>query len=397
MKYKFPRVPNEYKESLFINEDVKHYKKYEVRLLKVMIAGGGTAGHINPGIAIANYIKSKDPDAEIVFVGTQKGLESKLVPREGFKLKTITVRGFRRKLSMDTLIAVKELFQGIIQARKTVKEFSPDVVVGTGGYVCGPVVFSASRMKIPTVVHEQNAFPGVTNRILSRFADAVAISFMESKQYFKSAKTLVLTGNPIRSEMLMADRSNARKSIGVEGDQPVVVVVGGSRGAEKINDSVVEMISNFYKPEDCRIIFATGEAQYEKVIKKIDKIPETVQVKPYIFDMANVLAAADLVVCRAGAITTSELTVLGIPAILIPSPYVTANHQEHNARALEEQGAAVVILEKDINGNILHRQVMSLLKDREQLTKMSRNSKKLGISNASEKIYSIIKEVMEKK
>ncbi|MCX8130131.1 MAG: undecaprenyldiphospho-muramoylpentapeptide beta-N-acetylglucosaminyltransferase [Clostridia bacterium] len=366
--------------------------------MKVLIAGGGTAGHINPGIAIAKYIKQKNPDADIVFVGTQKGLETKLVPREGFELRLITVRGFRRKLSSDTFLAVKELFQGIFEARRIIKGYKPDIVIGTGGYVCGPVVFNASRMKIPTLIHEQNAYPGVTNRILSRFADAVAISFKESKEFFKKAKMLVLTGNPVRSEMLEADRIKARKKLDIALEQPTVVIMGGSRGAEKINESVVEMAVKYLGDEDYKIIFATGEAQYEKIKAKMgDKIPKSIELVPYIYDMANVMAAADLVICRAGAITTSELTVMGIPSILVPSPYVTANHQEHNARALEEQGASVVILEKDLNGNILYNQMISLLKDKEQLAKMSRNSKKTGISNATEKIYSMLSEIIKKK
>lgn len=366
--------------------------------MRILIAGGGTAGHINPGIAIAKYIKQKNPEAEIVFVGTRKGLETKLIPREGFELKLITVRGFRRKLSADTLKAVKELFQGIFEARKIIKDYKPDIVIGTGGYVCGPVVFNASRMKIPTFIHEQNAFPGVTNRILSRFTDAVAISFKDSKDFFKAAKKLVLTGNPVRNEMLQVERSEARKKLGISSEQPVVAIMGGSRGAENINEAVVDMTLKYYRDGDCKIIFATGEAQYEKIMEKLGEgKPPNVEVVPYIYDVADVIAASDLVICRAGAITTSELTVVGIPSILIPSPYVTANHQEHNARALEEQGASVVILEKDLNGNILYNQMMSLLKDKEQLIKMSRNAKKIGIPNATEKIYSIVKEVLQRK
>ncbi len=362
--------------------------------MKVLIAGGGTAGHINPGISIAKHIKDKNPDARIVFAGTKRGLETVLVPREGFELRLITVRGFKRKLSADTFIAVKELFQGIIEARRIIKDFKPDVVIGTGGYVCGPVLFTASRMKIPTLIHEQNAFPGVTNRILSRFVNAVAISFKESKDYFKPAKALSFTGNPVRQEMASANRTEARKNLGLPLDQRVVVVMGGSRGAERINDTVADMVLKNLKDNGCRLVFATGEGQFERVNNRLkDANPQYVQVVPYIYDTANVMASADLVICRAGAITTSELTVLGVPSILIPSPYVTANHQEYNARALEKQGAAVVILEKDLSCDILYNQMTELLKDKEQLAKMSRNAKKMGISNACEKIYEIITEI----
>lgn len=365
--------------------------------MKIIIAGGGTAGHINPGLAIAKYIKQKSPDAEIIFVGTKNGLETKLIPREGFELKLIKVRGFKRKLSLDTLKAVKELFQGILEARRVIKEYKPDLVIGTGGYVCGPVLFNASRMKIPTLVHEQNAFPGVTNRILSRFVDTVAISFKESKKFFKDEGKLILTGNPIRSEMLQTDRNNSRTKLGLSQDKPVVVIFGGSRGAEKINESVCRMLLEHYDEKDFSMVFATGEDQFEKISGRLaDRNFNTVSVTPYIYNMADVMASADLMICRAGAITISELTALGVPSIIIPSPYVTANHQEHNARALEEQGAAVVILEKDIDGSILYQQIMSLLKDKEQLGKMSRNARKMGITNASEKIYSIIQDLLRK-
>lgn len=364
--------------------------------MKVLISGGGTAGHINPGIAIAKYIKSKNRDCEILFVGTQKGLETKLVPRENFELKLIKVRGFKRKLSTDTLVAVKELFQGLHEARKILREFKPDIVIGTGGYVCGPVVFNAARMGIPTLIHEQNAFPGVTNKLLSKFVDKVAISFKESEKYFKNRRKVVFTGNPIRSELLSTDRRTAREKLEIEKDKPFVVVFGGSRGAEPINVAVSDFISLHRDERDFHMLFATGEVQYEKIAKKLgDLNSKYIKVVPYIYNMADVMAAADLVVSRAGAITLSELTALGVPSILIPSPYVTANHQEYNARALEKQGAGIVILEKNLNHNILHEQIYNLLRDREKLKNMAENSKKMGITNASEKIYGIIEELLK--
>jgi len=363
--------------------------------LKVIIAGGGTAGHINPGIAIAKYIREKHPDAEILFIGTKRGMETKLVPYEGFDIKFIRVKGFRRKISLDTLVTVKELFLGIREARQIIRQFKPDIVIGTGGYVCGPVVFVASRMKLPTLIHEQNAFPGVTNRILSRFVDAVAISFKESERYFKSNEKLVYTGNPVRLEILKADRLSAREKLGIDTKKPLVVVVGGSLGAEKINSTIVEMLRKRSGQNSFNMIFATGNSQYEKVKEQLQdvKMPN-VNVVPYIYDAANVYAAADLVVCRAGAITCSELTALGIPAIMIPSPNVVANHQEYNARALEKNGAAVVILEKDLSEELLFNQIMSLLEDKNKLRKMVENSKKSGITNATEKIYGIINKLI---
>ena len=359
--------------------------------MKVLISGGGTAGHINPGIAIAKYIKSKNPGCEILFIGTQKGLETKLVPRENFELKLIKVRGFKRKLSKDTLVSVKELFQGLHEARKIIREFRPDVVIGTGGYVCGPVVFNAASMKIPTLIHEQNAFPGVTNKILAKFVDKVAISFKESEKFFKNGKKVIFTGNPIRNEMLNADRKAAREKLGIEKDKPLVAIFAGSRGAETINSTVSELIRLHKDDVKFHILFATGEAQYEKIMKSLGSVnSKYIKIVPYIYDMADVMAASDLVVGRAGAITISELTALGVPSLLIPSPYVTANHQEYNARALEKQEAGIVVLEKNLNHNTLYDQISELLKDRDKLRKMAENAKKMGITNASEKIYASI-------
>jgi len=367
---------------------------YEVKGLKVIIAGGGTAGHINPGIAIARYIKEKDKNSEILFIGTNKGMEAQLVPREGFEIKFIKVRGFRRKLSKENLTAIKELIEGISGSKKIIREFKPDIVIGTGGYVCGPVVFSASRMKIPTLIHEQNAFPGITNRILSRYVDAVAVSFKESEQYFKAAKKLINTGNPVRPELFNIDRQTARQKLGLDRQKPLLVVMGGSLGAEKINETVVAMVKKYFKNNDINMIFSTGARQYDKVMQSLgDYKNPSVNITPYIYDSATVYNAADLMICRAGAITCSELTALGIPAIIIPSPNVVANHQEYNARALEKHGAAVVIVEKDLNVDLLFRQIADLLGDKEQLGKMARNSKKIGVVNSTEKIYSIIKEI----
>jgi UDP-N-acetylglucosamine--N-acetylmuramyl-(pentapeptide) pyrophosphoryl-undecaprenol N-acetylglucosamine transferase len=369
----------------------------EVGTLKVIISGGGTAGHINPGLAIAKYIQQTQRNSQIVFIGTRRGLETKLVPKEGFELKLINVRGFKRKLSFENLLTLKELLQGILQARRILKKFKPDVVIGTGGYVCGPVVFVASRMGIPTLIHEQNAFPGITNKILSRFASVTAISFKESETYFTGAKRLVYTGNPVRSEILLADKQIARSRLNINSQKPLVVVVGGSLGAEKINETVCLMILKYFKEESFNLIFATGNSQFEKTKKMLAGFTsESVSIVPYIYDAANIYASADLMVCRAGAITCSELTALGLPSIMIPSPNVVENHQEHNARSLEKQGASVVILEKDLNEDLLYKQITGLLKDREQLSKMSKNAKRMVIVNATEKIYSLILEIMKK-
>jgi len=368
-------------------------KDFEVKQLKVLIAGGGTGGHINPGLAIAKHIKQQEPLAEITFVGTKKGLETKLVPREGFILETITVRGFKRKLSFDTVLAVKELLQSFFEAAKLIKRIKPDVVIGTGGYVCGPVLYVAAKKGIPTLIHESNAYPGVTNRLLAKYVSYVAISFIDSKKYFKDSEKLIHTGNPVRQELLKANKLEVIKQLDIASDKPLIVVMGGSRGARKINETVALMLNNNFKGE-FNIIFSTGEEQFEGVnssIKIDDKYKKMVKVVPYIYDVEKVYVASDLMICRAGAITISELQTMGIPSILIPSPYVTANHQEHNARSLEKDGGAVVILENELNADILYKQICNLISNRNELKKMAESATKNRITDSVEKIYSLVK------
>ncbi|MHB8063649.1 MAG: undecaprenyldiphospho-muramoylpentapeptide beta-N-acetylglucosaminyltransferase [Ruminiclostridium sp.] len=365
--------------------------------MKVLIAGGGTGGHINPGLAIAKYIKQQEPLAEIIFVGTKKGLETKLVPREGYTLETITVRGFRRKLSFDTVLAVKELLQSFFEASRLIKKIKPDVVIGTGGYVCGPVLYVAAKKGIPTLIHESNAYPGVTNRLLAKYVNYIAVSFKDSEKYFKDTGKLVHTGNPVRQELLNANRLDVLKQLDIS-DKPLIVVMGGSRGARKINETVAEMLNNYFKGE-FNLIFSTGETQFEVInssIKIEDRYQKLVKVVPYIYDVDKVYAASDLMICRAGAITISELQTMGIPSILIPSPYVTANHQEHNARSLEKDGGAVVILENELNADILYKQICNLISNKNVLKKMAEAATKNRMIDSVEKIYSLIKAIVNK-
>jgi UDP-N-acetylglucosamine--N-acetylmuramyl-(pentapeptide) pyrophosphoryl-undecaprenol N-acetylglucosamine transferase len=368
-------------------------KDFEVKQLKVLIAGGGTGGHINPGLAIAKYIMQQEPLAEITFVGTKKGLETKLVPREGFTLETITVRGFKRKLSLDTVVAVKELIQSFFEASKLIKKVKPDVVIGTGGYVCGPVLYAAAKKGIPTLIHESNAYPGVTNRLLAKYVNYVAVSFKDSEKYFKDTAKLIHTGNPVRQELLNANRLDVIKQLDIAPDKPLIVVMGGSRGARKINETVSEMLNNYFKGE-FNLIFSTGEEQFEVInssIKIDNKYQKMVKVVPYIYDVDKVYVASDLMICRAGAITISELQTIGIPSILIPSPYVTANHQEHNARSLEKDGGAVVILENELNADLLYKQICNLISNKEVLKKMAESATKNRKTDSAQKIYSLLK------
>ncbi len=358
---------------------------------KIILAGGGTGGHIYPAIAIAEGLKKTFPDYEVLFVGTDRGLEKELVKKAGFPLKTIRVKGFRRKLSLDTLISIKELVHGAIDSFSLIKKEKPDIVIGTGGYVAGPVLFFASIMGIPTAVHEQNVTPGVTNKILSRFVDKIFISFSDSIKYFPKEKTF-LVGNPVRSEISKGNRHTALKKFGLSSDIPVVLSFGGSQGAARINDAICHMIEVIKDTRKFQLIHITGKNHYDNIKNALankgitlDRLGHII-VRPYIYEMQDAYAAADLVISRAGALTISELSVCGKPAILIPLPTAANNHQEYNARYMENEGAAVVLHEDKLSGESLIRTIEDIIFDENRLHKMSMASKNLAMEDAVEKI-----------
>ena len=368
--------------------------------MRVLLSGGGTGGHIYPAIAIANRIKEQYPDAEIIFVGTEKGIESEIVPKYGYELKTVTVQGFKRKIDFDNVKRVFKLFKGLEQSRKVVKKFKPDVVIGTGGYVSGPVLFNAAMSKVPTVIHEQNSFPGVTNKILSKVVTRVLTSFEDSHERFPegSRDKLVLTGNPVRKEILVARKNIARKNLGISEDKKMVLCYGGSGGSEEINDAMKVVIENMVK-EDIAFIFATGKYYYEEFAKSIEylNLKPYQQVVPYLEDMANALAASDLVIGSAGAISLAEITALGKPSIIIPKAYTAENHQEYNAKSIESKGAGIAILEKDLTPKKLNETVFRLLGDRELLIDMENASKEIGKPEAIDLICDEIIKIYEEK
>lgn len=349
--------------------------------MRILLSGGGTGGHVYPAIAIANRIKEEYPDAEIMFVGTAKGIESEIVPKYGYELKTVTVQGFKRKIDLDNVKRVFKLFKGLEESRRVVKKFKPDVVIGTGGYVSGPVLFNAAMSKIPTVVHEQNSFPGVTNKILSKVVTRVLTSFEDSHVRFPegSRDKLILTGNPVRKEILVARKNIARKNLGISEDKKMVLCYGGSGGSEEINEAMKLVIENMVK-EDVAFIFATGKYYYEDFKKSIENISlkPYQQVVPYLEDMANALAASDLVIGSAGAISLAEITALGKPSIIIPKAYTAENHQEYNAKSIESRGAGIAILEKDLTAEKLNETVFKILGNRETLIDMANASKEIG-------------------
>ena len=365
-------------------------------MMRVIVTGGGTGGHIYPALAIADTLRSRDKDGHILYVGTAGGLESRLVPERGYRFRAIRVKGFRRKLSIDTVKSTVELFKGLIDAGKVIKEFKPDVVVGTGGYVAGPVLMMAHLRGIPTVIHEQNVLPGATNRILGRFVDAVAVSFEEAVEYFGRKDRVFVTGNPVRKEILTGSKAEALREFGFVPGEPVVLSFGGSKGSVKLNRAMAEVIAKLSSEGGFQLLHTTGEDHYSAFLEDLEKrgvkveASKSIKVLPYLHRMHQGLAAADLVITSAGAITLAEITAVGVPALLVPKSYVAGNHQEYNARALEKKGAAVVLTEKELDGAALYNIVSELVGSRQRLQSMKKASRMLGKIDAAEKICDII-------
>lgn len=357
--------------------------------MKVILSGGGTGGHIYPALTIADHIKKFCPETEIIFVGTTQGLEKDIIPRYGYPLKFIEVAGFRRSLSFDTIRSVGKLFTGLWDAYGIIKQEKPDLVIGTGGYVCGPIVFMAALHKIPCCIQEQNAMPGVTNKILSRYVDKVFLGYQAAAKYFHGNAILEYTGNPIRAEILKHERNYAIKELGLDKQKKTILVSGGSRGARSINQAMMDVEIMLSGRKDVQILHATGEVNYKQYIEEINKrgvLADNIVIKPYLHNMPLALAAADLAVFRAGAIGLAELTAKGVPSILVPYPYATANHQEFNARAVEAVGAAKVVTDKELNGKVLLNLIDDLIINDTELRKMQKAAVSLGKPQAADVI-----------
>lgn len=363
--------------------------------MKIVISGGGTGGHIYPALALVREIQKTNKDVSFLYIGTEDGLESKLVTRENIPFKSIEITGFKRKLSFENVKTVMRFLKGVADSKKMIREFKPDVVIGTGGYVCGPVVYAASKLNIPTIIHEQNSVPGLTNKFLSRYVDRIAVCFEEAKAFFPANK-VVLTGNPRASEVLGQDGNKGKQAVGLDLSLPTVLIVGGSRGARPINEAVLKSLTNL-REKPYQVLYVTGDVHYEEVKKEMDLIgaSKNVIIKPFIHNMPEVLAGVDLVVARAGATTLAEITSLGIPSILIPSPYVTNNHQEKNARALSDHGAAILMLQSELNGTKLVEQMDEILLNETKLQAMKMAAKKLGIPDAATQLYRLMNEIIK--
>ncbi|MGM0369223.1 MAG: undecaprenyldiphospho-muramoylpentapeptide beta-N-acetylglucosaminyltransferase [Bacillota bacterium] len=359
--------------------------------MKIIITGGGTGGHIYPGLAVARRLEEKYNDVEILFVGTKDGLEADIIPKAGYELKTIKAEGFSRQISLQLIKAVAKTGFGLVQSFKLINDFGPDLVLGTGGYVCGPLVLAAALQKIPTVIHEQNAYPGLTNRLLAKVVDEIALSNPAAREYFKEKNKIEVTGNPIRPEILAKEESTAYQELELSKDKKIILVFGGSRGAKSINDALIGCYQQLQKL-DVQVIHITGKKDFERVTTKAKEVGINnfdrgkIRIKDYLYNMEAALKIADLVVSRAGATGLAEITASGLAAVLVPYPHATDNHQEYNARSLEKNGAAKVILDQDLTANNLGSLVEKLLSDEQQLEQMRKASLAVGEPQAADKL-----------
>jgi len=357
---------------------------------RVVIAGGGTGGHLYPGIALAKALKKYDKAMDITFVGTKLGIESKVLPKEGFPLKTINSAGLLGKKGLKRLFSLLKVPIGILQSMAFLMQKKPGLVVGVGGYVSGPLVFSAWVLGIPILIHEQNSIPGATNKLLGKIADKIAISFKESLKYFPANKTIE-TGNLIREELSISKK----ETTSLPADKFNVLVLGGSQGAHSINAGMVEAVDVlFEKKNQLHIVHQTGESDYDQMKSQYAEKGISTDVRPFIHDMAEQYRKADLIICRAGATTLAEITALGKMSVLIPYPHATHNHQEHNARILESARAALMILDKDVTGERLAQVITSAMEQPEKRSVMENNCFAQGKRDATQKALRLCLELL---
>lgn len=366
--------------------------------MRFIVTGGGTGGHIYPALAIAGGLRRRYPGCSILYIGTARGLEADLVPAAGLDFRSVRAVGIKRSLSWQNLKVPWEVTAGYREARRLIRDFAPHAAVGTGGYVCGPVMLAAARMKIPTLIHEQNALPGVTNRILSRFVDRVAVTFEDSLPYFPRRAHARLTGLPVRREILTARRSPARAKYGV-GDELFVLSFGGSQGARSLNSAVAAAAGWIAGRLGLRWLHVTGKNQHDAFMDMLGQngwgeVPGNMTVLPYLYEMPEALAAADLVVGRAGAASIAEITARGLPSLLVPYPHATGNHQEHNARALAARGAAVMIRDAELTGDLLVAKLEELFSAPGRLQDMARASLQIGRPRALDDIIDLLAELL---
>ena len=372
--------------------------------MKVIIAAAGTGGHINPGIAIANIIEKEYPNSDIRFIATGKKLEEDLISKAGFKSYAIHAYGFSKKISIENLKRNIKTIKGFSEAKKILEEFKPDIVIGTGGYICGAVISSAKKLGIPTLLHESNAYPGLAIRLLSKKADTILVGIKEAENGLKKAKRVIYTGTPTKVKPLnlsKTDKSRILKELKINDKLPILLVFGGSQGAKRINDCIIDIIKNKLN-KDYQIIWSTGSTQYDIIKEDLKNSNIDIEkafnakILPYIYNMDEVMSISDLVVARSGALTLTELAILGKPAIFIPLPSSSANRQEDNARVFEKKGAAKIILNDEVNKDNLNDMINEIILNKEKLKEMSLESKKLGILDVDDRIIKEIKLLLDK-
>ena len=353
--------------------------------MRIILTGGGTGGHVTPAIAIAEEMKKIDKECKILFIGRDGGRENDAIKRSGFEYTTISVSGLRRSVSPQNCKALFLAIKAYASARRILKAFKPEIVVGTGGYVTWPVVRAAQSLGIPTVIHESNAVLGLATRLLSKRCDKVLINHESCASMLKKSVPYAVVGNPIRTDFGRISRSEARQSVGVKDTDTFIVSFGGSGGSEKMNEVVISVMENYSsKQKNLYHIHATGEAYYEKFSGRIKTVGKKCEIIPYIHDMPTMLRAADIVITRCGALTLSELSCVGVASILIPSPNVTADHQLKNGRVISKEGGAVLIEEKDLTVNSLKDAIARLSSDKALRARMSKCIEKFAIPNSRE-------------
>lgn len=372
--------------------------------MRVIISAAGTGGHINPGIAIANKIKKEEPDSEILFIGTSRGLETDLVPRAGYKLKTLEAYGLKKEISLTNLKNMIKTATSTRLAKKYIKEFKPDVVIGTGGYICGPVFAAATSNHIPSVLHESNAYPGRAVKMFAKKATKVLVGFDAAKERLPMAKEVVVTGTPTKVtkiELSEKRRAELIKELGLNPNLPIVLEFGGSQGAKAINDTIIEMLKN-NQITNYQLIWATGQKQFDLITEELKQNNldinnlKNCKALPYIYNMEEMYALCDLVIARSGAMTITELAIACKPAIFIPLPSVGANRQEDNARVAEKLGGAEVILNSELKSENLSEMLNRLTSNKDNLKQMGQKINSLEIKNVEDKIYKEICDVVKR-
>ena len=370
--------------------------------MKFIFTCGGTAGHVYPAVAVAGRLKELMPDSEFLFIGAEGKMEMELVPKEGYEIRPLKVTYLKRSLSPKAIVynlnSVKNVFNAVREAKRIMKEFKPHVVIGTGGYVCFPVLKAASDLKIPTAVHESNAVPGLTTKMLAKKVSKIMVGFNESRQYYPNPDAVKVTGTPVRGEFGYYSKADARAELGLPTDKKLVLSVWGSLGASHMNSTVADMMPELCNQNDFHFIHCSGKMYHERMSNKLSEAKQNgdlggFELREFIFDMPRVMAAADIIMCRAGASTLAELTYMGKPALIVPSPNVTNNHQEKNARVLEKAGGAKVLLEGEFDHESLMAHVKELLADDEKLQEMSQVMAALSVRDACDKICDTVLEL----